>query len=104
MGFIPFQNISLTFFALHLLKSKNYIFTSFFFAAVNLSFSFRTPSITRRNPLSCVSIMLGFFFVKFHRKDRRSLKEKEVNVSIEKGKPHVIEEFFCGSDRQSLPM
>ena len=27
-------------------------------AAVNLSFSFRTPSITRRNPLSCVSILL----------------------------------------------
>ena len=32
-------------------------------AAVNLSFSFRTPSITRRNPLSCVSMLLIFWML-----------------------------------------
>merc|ERR1712060_132999 len=28
----------------------------------------------------------------------------KLKTENQEGKPHVIEEFFCGSDRQSLPM
>ena len=89
-------------------------------AAVNLSFSFRTPSITRRNPLSCVSMLLIFWMLsqqnffsflihafKVKNSSSTTLKRKrapELLTPLRKGpqKPHVIEEFFCGSDRQSL--